>query len=333
MERRHVLVYVENINSRLNTSSFELLTKAREVADAFSGRVYSVLLSAGDDPFREAREVIARGSDVAIVYRVERELLPNYLLHAEALTSAIRRTRPALVLVSATPWGRSLAPRVAARLGVGLTADCLDVYVDESGEIVQVRPAFTGNIIAHIKTSSSPVMATIRPGVFSPPKPDYSRSGEVILADEPLTPPEGLEVVGLSRERSVRLSEASVIVAVGRGLRRREDVALFEELAKILGGEVAVSKPLVDSGWFEKERQVGFSGNIVRPRVYLAFGISGAPQHIAGMRDSEFVISVNIDPSAPMARHSDIFVVGDMYEIAQKLVNRLKAFKSYESRN
>jgi len=332
LKRRHVLVYVENISGRPNAASFELLTKAREIADAFGGKVYSVMLSAEEDPSKEAREVIARGSDVVLVYRVSRELLPNYLLHAQALTSAIHRTRPALVLVSATPWGRSLAPRVAARLGIGLTADCLDVFVDEEGEIVQVRPAFTGNIIAHIKTSSSPVMTTVRPGVFPRPKPNYERRGEVVLVDEPLAPPEGLEVLGLSRERSVRLSEASVIVAVGRGLKRREDVTLFEELAKILGGEVAVSKPLVDSGWFEKERQVGFSGNIVRPKVYFAFGISGAPQHIAGMRDSELVISVNVDPSAPIAKYSDIFVVGDMYEIAQKLVDRLKAFKSYDSK-
>ena len=324
MKHRHALVYVENINGRLNPSSFELLTKAREVADAFSGKVYAVLLSAGDDPSREAREAIARGADAALVYRVEKKLLPNYLLHADALASAIRKTRPALVLVTATPWGRSFAPRVAARLGIGLTADCLDIFVDEAGEIVQVRPAFTGNIIAHVKTASTPVMATVRPGVLPPPKPDYGRSGEVVVVDYSIPPPEGLEVLGLSREKSVKLSEASVIVAVGRGLKKREDVKLFEKLAEILGGEVAVSKPLVDNGWFEKERQVGFSGNVVRPKVYFAFGISGAPQHIAGMRNSEFVISVNIDPSAPIAKYSDIFVVGDMYEVARKLVNKLK---------
>lgn len=323
-----MLTYVENLDGALNRASFELLTKAREVAGTYGGRVYSALLSAEDDPRREAGEVVARGADVVLVYRVEKRQLPNYLLHAQALASAIQRTRPALVLVSATPWGRSLAPRVAARLGLGLTADCLDVFVDESGEVVQVRPAFTGNIVAHIKTSTSPVMATVRPGVLPQPEPDYGRRGEVVVVDEQLSSPEGLEVIGLSRVKSVKLSEASVIVAVGRGLKRREDIKLFEELARILGGEVAVSKPLVDSGWFEKDRQVGFSGNVVRPRVYFAFGISGAPQHIAGMRDSEFVISVNIDPSAPIAKHSDIFVIGDMYEVARKLVEELKAFKS-----
>ena len=322
-----MLTYAENVDGELNPASLELLSKAREIASARGGKVYSVLVAASENA-REVRELAARGADVLLVYRVSGDQLRNYLLHAEALARAIAKAKPGLVLVSATPWGKSVAPRVAARLGLGLTADCLDVYVDETGDIVQVRPAFTGNLIAHIKTATSPVMATVRPGVFPKPAPDYSRRPEaVVVEDLPASPP-GLEVLGPSRRKSVNLSEASVVVAVGRGLKRREDVSLFAELAKILGGEYAVSKPLVDAGWFEKERQVGFSGNVVKPKVYFAFGISGAPQHIAGMRDSECVIAVNTDPSAPIAKHSDIFVVGDMYEVTRKLLEKLKTFKS-----
>jgi len=325
-----VLTYVENVGGKLNAASLELLTKAKEIAATRGGKVYSVLVAASENS-QEIREVAACGAEVILVYKVDESQLHNYLLHAEALMHAIMRVKPALVLVSATPWGRSLAPRVAARLGLGLTADCLDVYIDEAGDIVQVRPAFTGNLIAHIKTSTLPVMATIRSGVFPRPKPDYSRSCEAIIREELQKHTSGLEVLGLSRRKAVSLSDASVIVAVGRGLRKKEDVSLFGEIARLLGGEYAVSKPLVDAGWFEKERQVGFSGNIVKPKVYFAFGISGAPQHIAGMRDSECVIAANTDPSAPIAKYSDIFVVGDMYEVAQRLLERLKALNSRTS--
>jgi electron transfer flavoprotein alpha subunit len=321
-----VLTYVENISGRLNTASLELLSKAREIANARGGKVCSVLVSVTETP-RETKEVVACGADALLIYKVNETLLLNYLLHVEALTRAIMKMKPRLVLVSATPWGRSVAPRVAARLGLGLTADCLDVYIDEAGDIVQVRPAFTGNLIAHIKTTTSPAMATIRPGAFPRPKPDCSRGYEAIVIEELAFSPSRLEVLGRSREKSVSLPDANVIVAVGRGLRKREDISLFRELAELLGGEYAVSKPLVDAGWFEKERQVGFSGNIVKPKLYIAFGISGAPQHIAGMKDSECVIAVNSDPSAPIAKYSDIFVVSDMYEIAQKLLERLKTLK------
>jgi electron transfer flavoprotein alpha subunit len=322
-----VLTYVENIGGKVNPASLELFSKARELASARGGKVYSVFVTALENS-QELKELAAFGADVLLVYKVSESQLSNYLLHAEALTRAIRRVEPAVVLVSATPWGRSVAPRVAARLGLGLTADCLDVYMDEAGDIVQVRPAFTGNLIAHIKTVTSPVMATIRPGVFPRPQPNSSRSLEAVVVEELPAQSSGLEVLGPSKEKAVSLSDASVIVAVGRGLRKREDVSLFRELARMLGGEYAVSKPLVDTGWFEKERQVGFSGNIVKPKVYFAFGISGAPQHIAGMKDSECVVAVNTDPSAPIARYSDIFVVGDMYEVAQEILEKLKAFKS-----
>jgi len=322
-----VLTYVENVDGKLNPASLELLSKAGEIVRARGGKVYSVLVAASENS-QEFRELAACGVDVLLVYKVGKDRLCDYLLHAEALAHAIRRVNPALVLVSATPWGRSFAPRVAARLGLGLTADCLDVYVDEAGDIVQVRPAFTGNLIAHIKTVTSPAMATVRPGVFPKPTPDYSRRFEAVVLEELPVYPSGLEVLGPSRRKSVSLSEASVVVAVGRGLRKKEDISLFMELAETLGGEYAVSKPLVDAGWFEKERQVGFSGNTVKPKVYLAFGISGAPQHIAGMKDSECVVAVNIDPSAPIAKYSDVFVVGDMYEVARRLLKRLKAFKS-----
>ncbi len=325
-----VAVYVENYGRGPSKASFELLGKAREIAAKIGGFVHAIVLL--DKEVEKCADVlVAYGADEVIVYRVEDRELPNLLIHKCSLVDAIKQLMPKLVLFPATPWGRSLAPRVAASIGAGLTADCLDVYVDDSGDIVQVRPAFTGNIIAHIKTITHPVMTTVRPGVFPVPKPDFSRKGRVIekVLNSNMCPSakEGYRVLGLSREKKVRIQEARVIVSIGRGVKSREDIKLFEELAKELGAQLACSKPLVDAGWMEKDFQVGFSGNIVKPKVYIALGISGAPQHIAGMKDSDFVISVNTDPSAPIARYSNIFVVGDMYEFAKKLLDAVRTLK------
>ncbi|MEM3948542.1 MAG: electron transfer flavoprotein subunit alpha/FixB family protein, partial [Zestosphaera sp.] len=204
-----------------------------------------------------------------------------------------------------------------------------DVYVDEGGDIVQVRPAFTGNIIAHIKTLRNPIIATVRPKVFSMPKPNRGREGEILRRELSTfgSDVSGVKVLGIAREKSARLSEAEVIVSVGKGLRGREDLKLFEELARVLGAQIACSRPLVDAGWMERDRQVGFSGNVVRPRVYIACGISGAPQHLTGMKDSEYIIAINKDPSAPISRHSDLFVIGDIYEIAPKLMKRINELR------
>lgn len=231
-----VLVYAENYGRGLRPSAYELLGKAGELRSRLGGSVCSVVVTSdGADDLAE--ELIYYGSEKVLVYRVPEELLPNQLTHRDVLVDAVEFIKPRLLLISATPWGRALGPRIAARLKTGITADCLDVYVDENGDIVQVRPAFTGNIIAHIKTLRSPVIATVRPKVFPVPEPDYGRRGEVLFRE--LSVIEGVDygvrVLGVAREKSVRLSEAEVIISVGRGLKSREDLKLFEELAEVLG--------------------------------------------------------------------------------------------------
>lgn len=326
-----ILVYAENYSGKVNPAAFELLNKASELRDKIGGKIHVVTLAI-DGEHLIARELIARGADRVVVYKVQtKEELANYLLHRDAIIHVISECRPRLVLISATPWGRSLGPRVATRLQTGITADCLDLYINELSEIIQVRPAFTGNIIAYIKTITSPVIATVRPMAFSPSQPDYSREGEVDIrpisgikvSDD--TPK--LNVLGQSRPKRVLLSEAQVILAVGRGLRDRGDIKLFEELASEIGGELACSKPLVDLGWMERDRQVGFSGSIVRPKVYIACGISGAPQHIAGMKDSSFIVAINTDESAPISKYCDLFIIGDMYSIALKVLTKIREVK------
>lgn len=327
MSWRGILVYAENYSGSIHRASFELLGKARGLLPKIGGVLHAAIVTSEESAEKHSKELIAFGADEVLEYIVKERFLPNPVVHRNALIDAISYAKPKLVLVPATPWGRSIAPRVAAAIRTGITADCLDVYVDDAGDIVQVRPAFTGNIIAHIKTLTSPVMATVRPGVFPLPQPDYSRKGKVIAKNLSLSEDDDVRVVGVSKRKTVKLSEATIIVSIGKGVRSKEDIKLFEELAKALNAQLACSRPLVDMDWMERDRQVGFSGNIVRPRLYIALGISGAPQHIAGMKDSQYIIAVNTDPSAPIAKYCDLFVVGDIYDIAKKLLQALEGFK------
>lgn len=329
MGYRDVLVYSEYIDGEVHPVTYELIGKGRELASRLGGFVKSVIIGYGASKY--ANDLIQYGSDEVYVYEYLNDAPPNIILHKELVVELVKEVKPRLVLFGATAWGRSLAPRVAAALGTGLTADCLDIYISEDGEVIQVRPAFTGNVIAHIKTVTTPAIATVRYKVFKPLTRDPSRKGVIHLREVPtskdLSSYGGFEIVGKVRDKEVNISDAEVIVAGGKGLKKKEDLKLLEELAELLGGVVAVSRPLVDAGWVPKDRQVGFSGNVVKPKVYIACGISGSPQHLAGMKDSKVIIAINIDPSAPIGKYSDLFVVGDLYEVIPKIVEELRRIK------
>ena len=323
-------MFAEQREGRIHPVSFELLGKGREIADRLSGRLASVLLGSGVHEI--ARELIYRGADIVFVY--DHPLLEEYdpIRYKCVIVDLIRELNPELVLFGATQIGRSLAPRVAVALGTGLTADCIDIRVDEHGDIVQIRPAFTGSIIAHIKTRTRPVMATIRYRVMTPLKRDTNRSGKIVLRRPPLVEHSGVKIIKKIREKRVRLPDADVIVSCGRGLKRPEDIRMIEELAVLLDGVVGASRPLVDEGWISRDHQVGFSGNTVRPRLYIACGISGSPQHLAGMRGSKIIVAINIDPSAPIFRVADYGIVGDLYEIVPLMIKKLKRLRSHLNR-
>lgn len=323
--RDGVLVYAEQEEGVVHPVSFELLGKGRELADKLNTELWSVLL--GYRIREKAETLIHYGADRVFLYDDPTLETFDVIRYKQVLVELVKEVDPKLFLIGATPLGRSLAPRVAAALNTGLTADCIDIQIDENGEIVQVRPAFTGNIIAHIKTRSKPVMATVRYRVMKPLPRDNSRRGEIIEKQTPRLPDTGLRVLAKIARRSINLAEAEVIVSGGRGLRRREDLNMLKELASLLGGVVGVSRPLVDEGWVPKEYQVGFSGNTVKPKLYIACGISGSPQHIAGMRDSEVIVAINIDKSAPIFRIADYGIVGDLYEVIPKLIETLKRSK------
>ena len=320
-----ILIYAEVESGRVHPVAFELLGKAREIGEKISGQVWSIIL--GHEIKDLASELIQYGADKVFVYDHPTLREFDVIRYKEILVDFVKKFNPEIFLIGATPLGRSLAPRVAAALRTGLTADCIDLRIDENGDLIQIRPAFTGNILAHIKTKSRPIMATVRYRVMEMPEKDLSRSGEIIEMDVPEIGETGLKMLGEVEERRVNLAEADIIVAGGRGLKSKDDLKMLEELASLLGGVVGVSRPLVDEGWISKDHQIGFSGNTVKPKLYIACGISGSPQHLAGMRDSEIIVAINVDPSAPIFRYADYGVVGDLYEVLPKLIKILKNAK------
>ncbi len=322
--RKHsdVVVFAEYHEDHFHPITFELLSKGREIADLLKTKLIGVLI--GYNVKDKASELFHYGAQKVVVFDDKRLALFDVILYKHLLVNFLKKEKPELVLMGATRLGRSLAPRVAAALNTGLTADCIDIQVDAKGDIIQVRPAFTGNIIAYIKTRTRPVMATVRYRVFKAKKLNRYGKGEIVVKSVRLPENTGIKVLRKERAKRIRISDAEVIVACGRGLKRREDIEMIEELARLLGGIVGASRPLVDEGWISRDHQVGFSGNVVRPRLYIACGISGSPQHLAGMRNSKIIIAINIDPSAPIFKVADYGIVGDLYEIIPKLIEEIK---------
>ena len=275
----------------------------------------------------QANTLFAYGADR--VYLVEDESLENYNdeSYADIFTQLVNKYKPEIVLVGATAYGRSLAPRVASRLNTGLTADCTELGIDpETKNLLQTRPAFGGNLMATIICPDRrPQMATVRPKVMKPMEPDYSRKGEIIRPDVLI--PDNLLIKVIERVHTVyekvSLTEADIIVSGGRGLGDAKNFELVRELAEVLGGAVGASRATVDAGWIDYSHQIGQTGRTVGPRVYFACGISGAVQHLAGMSSSDIIIAINKDADAPIFKIATFGIVGDVLEF----LNLLKSLK------
>lgn len=318
-----VMVFAENNGERIHPVSYELLGKGRELTDKLEGDLSATLLSGEQLP---AEELVYRGADR--VYRGTDPALsePVETSYKEALVSLISEVNPEVILIGATNFGRSLAPRIAMALDTSLTADCTGLDIDEEKNFVQIRPAFSGNILAHIKSRTSPQLATVRYKEFAEADRNEEREGEVVEVKVKISR-EGAEKVKIIEEkrgRRVNLEDAEVVVAGGRGLKKESDMQLVEDLADTFGGKVGASRPLVDDGWIEREHQVGYSGKRVKPGIYIACGISGQSQHLAGMKESDTIIAINNDPSAPIFEYADYGLVGDLYEIVPELIRQLK---------
>ena len=313
-----IWVFCEQRDNVLQPVALELMGAARELAAKSEGTVGAILLGCGVTPL--ANELIACGADT--VYVVDDEKLAHYTTeaYAQAICQMVKAENPASLLFGATSIGRDLAPRISARLRTGLTADCTKLEIDEQGSLFMTRPAFGGNLFATIICPNSrPQMSTVRPGVMPKPAHDDSRVGEIVPVsvawqEEKLA----VRVVEEVKEsQSVeKIEDAKLLVSCGRGVKNTEPAF---ELAKKLKGTVSSSRALVDAGIMEQPRQVGQTGKTVRPEAYLAFGISGAIQHLAGMEESEYIVAINTDKNAPIFKIANLGIVADAAAVMKEL--------------
>ncbi len=324
---RDVWVIAEQQHGELHPVTLELLGKARELADIL-GQAVAVLLP-GDDSASLAETLVNHGADR--VFLLRHPDLRDYrtVVYTDAIEPVVREHRPAILLIGATLQGRDLAPRLARRLQTGLTADCTELSIDEDEKILlQTRPAFGGNVMATIACRySRPQMATVRPGVMAPVCLP-GRDGVVVEIPVAVSPDrlQAEDVIETIRAagKKISLQAARAIVAGGRGMGSAAAFAELEKLAAVIGAEVAGTRIAVENDWIAAERQVGQTGQTVRPELYIACGISGAVQHRAGMMNSRYIIAVNKDPNAPIFKIADWGIVGDVHQVIPELTAQLQ---------
>ena len=319
-----VCVYADSDHGTLHKVTFELLGKARELASVIDHPVYALLI--GYQTEENVKELLQYGADKVYVY--DHEKLKDFDIerYANCFADFIEQVKPSSILVGATNVGRCLAPRVAARFHTGLTADCTRLEMKENTDLVQIRPAFGGNIMAQIITPDSrPQFCTVRYKIFDAPKKEESHGEAVPMAIKDEWLESHAEIVEIiEKPKEMDISEADVIIAVGRGLKSKNDMPMIEELASLLNANIACSRPMVENGTFDAKHQIGLSGKTVKPKLIITLGISGAIQFVTGMKSSDCIIAVNSDPDAQIFNVAHYGIVGDLYEIVPKLINRIK---------
>ena len=322
-EWRGVCVYIELELENVHPVSYELIGKARELAEVTKHPVYAVLVASPEQVAKYKDEILSYGVDKLFVYEKEEYKNFNPEIFARCLEDFIEKIKPSTILYGGTPLGRSFAPKVAAHFHTGLTADCTRLGMKENTDLIQVRPAFGGNVMAQIIcTNRRPQMATVRYKIFKKPMPEAPH-GEVVLMDTTkISLLSAIKLLNITpKEKVVDISEADVIVAVGRAFKSEDDLKLAEDLANTLGGIVACSRPLVENGLKEAKYQIGLSGKTVAPKLIITLGISGAVQFVAGMNGSGLIISINKDPNAPIFDVFHYGIVGDVYQIVPALID------------
>ena len=326
----NVLVVIEQRENVIQTVSLELLGKATEIAKDYDTKVSALLLGSKVEGLIDT--LAHYGADEVIV--VDDEALAVYTTepYTKAAYEAIKAADPIVVLFGATSIGRDLAPRVSARIHTGLTADCTGLVVAEDTKLLlMTRPAFGGNIMATIVCKDfRPQMSTVRPGVMKKNEPDETKEAVINRFKVEFNDADKLvQVVQVIKEakKQVKIEDAKILVSAGRGMGGKENLDILYELAEIIGGEVSGSRATIDAGWLDKARQVGQTGKTVRPDLYIACGISGAIQHIAGMEDAEFIVAINKNPEAPIFKYADVGIVGDVHKVLPELISQLSVAK------
>ena len=352
---KDIYVVAEQRDGKVAKVTLELLGEANELAADLGEKVVAVVI--GKNVANQAQEMLEYGADEVIV--IEDDRLEEYITepYTKALVQLINEYNPNIVLFGATSIGRDLAPRIAARVHTGLTADCTHLDIDmqkyfdflkatstadtaaierklgmDDKTLKMTRPAFGGNVMATIRCAEyRPQMATVRPGVMALVEKQEGKQGKVTVMKPELDDADfNVEIVEIAKDdkKAVDITEAKVLVSGGRGIGNKEFYGELQKVADLLGGEISSSRANVDAGWIEKDRQVGQTGKTVRPDLYMACGISGAIQHIAGMESSEYVIAINKNDSAPIFEVSDLGIVGDVKVIIPKLIEGLTKYKA-----
>ncbi|QSH42138.1 electron transfer flavoprotein subunit alpha/FixB family protein [Lentisphaerota bacterium ZTH] len=324
-----VAVYVDHLDGKIHPVTFELLGKARQLAEKVGHKVYCLMI--GEDITAAAKELLSYGIDEVLVY--DNPELKHFRIepYTNVFEDFVGRIKPAVCLVGGTAQGRSLAPRVAARFRTGLTADCTVLDMQANTDLDQIRPAFGGNIMAHIHTPKHrPQFATVRYKIFDCPEKVAEPQGKVTVCELDSSKYEsGIKVLEiLAKERESGIDDAEVIVVAGRGVKKEEDMRLIEELADCLNAEIAATRTLIECGWVDARRQIGLSGRTVKPKLIITCGVSGAIQFIAGMSGAEHIIAINQDSAAPIFEVAHLGIVEDLYEVIPTLIEAVKKGES-----
>ncbi len=320
-----IFIIVEQRDLQIRKVSLELLSQARKVADETGETVVAVVLGQGIEGL--AQTLSASGADKVIL--IDDEKVKEYTTGAytSVLNKLIRKEEPQAVLMGNTAIGKDLAPRLAHRLGVGLASDCTGMETDAKNFLSFKRPIYAGKAFAYLSSNVRPILATIRPNTFKANPPDASRQAEVVKEAADIDSGDLraiLKEVAIAASKRPDLTEANVIVSGGRGMKGPENYGILEELADVIGAAVGASRAAVDSGWKEHKFQVGQTGKTVAPTLYIACGISGAIQHLAGMGSSKFIVAINKDPEANIFNVADYGIVGDLFEVVPMLTQEFK---------
>jgi electron transfer flavoprotein alpha subunit len=317
-----IVTFAEQRDGALRRSSLEVVSEARRQAAAFGGTVSTVVIGPGTESL--AAELASYGADKVHVF--DDAAYGSYATEAwaRAVASVIEDAKPAVVLFPMTAMGKDLAPRVAARADAGLASDCVALEAKD-GKLKARRPMYAGKAYATVEWDGEPQMASLRPNVFALETPDTSRSPEVVKGSADTSARAKVTATESAAAGKVELTEAQIIVSGGRGLKAPEHFSLVTDLAEAMGAAVGASRAVVDAGWVEHQMQVGQTGKTVSPSLYVACGISGAIQHLAGMSSSKFIVAINKDPDAPIFKVANYGILGDVFEVLPKLTEAAKA--------
>ncbi len=324
-----ITVYIDHMEGEIHPVSFELIGKARKMADKIGHPVQCLMI--GENISEAAQEVLHYGADEIYVY--DKAQLRDFRIepYAAAFEDYINKIKPSIILVGGTSIGRSLAPRLAARFRTGLTADCTILDVQENTDLDQIRPAYGGNIMAHIHTPNHrPQFATVRYKIFDAPKRQEKSSGKLIscdIDDDKLK--SKIKVIEIKKKEKVKsIEDADTIIVAGRAIKKEEDLKMVYDLAEELDAMVACTRPLIEAGWMDARLQIGLSGRTVKPKLIITCGVSGAIQFVAGMNNADTIIAINENPKAQIFDVAHYALLGDVYEILPQLTAQIKEMKS-----